>query len=174
MIVYKTDFLHKIIKLTCLVDNRCSLHRNCNTIHNADKQNVQMWGPLWGWSCFPFRMQMQWYFRQLQGTGIVLKQIMKHRQVQACIRRKGLADKKSLTWKIKYHAMNCDVAGAMKKLKPNDLSEDILIKLREDVDVAEIKKIEHIAIYMAAIFSLPITAECRNVYVMLYFMMKTR
>jgi hypothetical protein len=47
---------------------------------------VKLWGPLWCWSCFPFEDINAMLLNAVHGTGIVLKQAMKYRQAQLCIR----------------------------------------------------------------------------------------
>lgn len=43
---------------------------------------VQMWGPLWAWSCFPFEDWNSALLQSVHGTGDVTKQCFRLREVQ--------------------------------------------------------------------------------------------
>jgi hypothetical protein len=86
---------------------------------------VKLWGPLWCWSCFPFEDINAMLLNAVHGTGILLKQAMKYRQAQLCIRRKGLQLKISEGWKITCVTSNCDIAGAMQPLHPQNLEDSV-------------------------------------------------
>lgn len=99
-------------------DGTCGLN-----VHNAAyhlPEYVKLWGPLWCWSCFPFEDANAMLLQAVRGTGSALKQVMKYRQANLYIRKKGLTQKKAATWKISTKARNCDVAGAAKKLEDSE------------------------------------------------------
>lgn len=114
-------------------------------IHNAGLhlvQYVKLWGPIWAWSCFPFEDCNAMLLKSVHGTGVVLKQVMRYNQAQACIRRKGLNQEKRFGWKVTHKACNCAVAGALKRCTQNEIDQSILQKL--EVTVSEIRKVARI------------------------------
>jgi len=131
-------------------DGACGLN-----VHNAGLHlvtYVKLWGPLWAWSCFPFEDANAMLLQSVHGTGIVLKQVMKYRQTQAFIRRKGLNQSKSSAWKVTFEASNCAVAGALKNFKTNELQDETLTKLGVN-NVKDVKKIDRITINGAKFYS---------------------
>lgn len=128
-------------------DGSCGLN-----VHNAGQhlvEYVQFWGPLWCWSTFPFEDNNAMILEAVHGTGLVSKQIMKYRQAQACIRKKGLNKKKTNGWKITHNAINCHVAGALKQVKIDEIDMDILEQLTtlHDIDqVNSLKRLDRIIV----------------------------
>lgn len=118
-------------------------------IHNTGihlVEYVKLWGPMWSWSCFPFEDANAMLLQAVHGTGLVLKQVMKYRQTQACIRRRGLTHKKD-GWKITYEANNCNVAGAVKPIKNDDIGHDVLEPLATVHDnLGNLKKLDRIVV----------------------------
>lgn len=119
-------------------DGSCGLNVHNTGLHLV--QYVKLWGPLWAWSCFPFEDTNAMLLQAVHGTGLFLKQVMRYRQVQAYIRRKGINTKKVLAWKITVEAQNCSIAGALKRFSQNDhdLTEAVKNKLAgEDLQTAD-------------------------------------
>ncbi|XP_021372025.1 uncharacterized protein LOC110462399 [Mizuhopecten yessoensis] len=127
-------------------DGSCGLN-----VHNTGMhlyEYVKLWGPLWAFSCFPFEDVNAMLLQAVHGTGIVLKQIMKYRQAQSCIRRKGLELKKKKSWKITQKVLNCDVAGAAKPLKVDELDNEVKEQLQDIIqeNLHRLKKVDRIVV----------------------------
>lgn len=121
-------------------------------IHNTGSHLcdfVKLWGPIWCWSCFPFEDINAMLLNSVHGTGVVLKQAMKYRQAQLCIRRKGLQLKKCNSWKVNYMASNCAVAGAMQVLQQHELEDSVkanLINLLQENFLDKLKKLNRVVV----------------------------
>lgn len=128
-------------------DGSCGLN-----IHNTGQhiaEYVRLWGPLWCWSCFPFEDSNAKMLQAVHGTGVVAKQVMRYRQAQACLRRKGLSKKKTHGWKITYKALNCNVAGSLKKVKNDEIEKEILeelIMLHGNGQLDELRKFDRMIV----------------------------
>ncbi|XP_052262260.1 uncharacterized protein LOC127866023 [Dreissena polymorpha] len=109
-----------------------------------DVSYVKLWGPLWAWSCFGFEDNNAMLLQAVHGTGVVTKQIMWYKQVEATLRRKSLHEVKQKIWKKTYKAENCDVSGKMTAIG-NDGTENLLVKLGVDSD-RNVKLISRISI----------------------------
>lgn len=108
-------------------DGSCGLN-----VHNAGfhlSHYVRLWGPLWAWSAFPFEDSNAAVLQSVHGTGIVLKQIIKFRNVQLSLRRKGVDVVKKDAWKVTTEADNCDIVGVYKPVKPAQLENEVVNSL---------------------------------------------
>lgn len=72
---------------------------------------VKLWGPIWAWSCFSFEDNNAVLLQSVHGTGIVTKQVMLCKQIEATLRRKSVNIVELRLWKITYKAKNCGVCG---------------------------------------------------------------
>ncbi|WAR25597.1 hypothetical protein MAR_011301 [Mya arenaria] len=104
---------------------------------------VKLWGPLWAWSCFSFADNNAMLLQAVHGTGMVTKQIMWYKQIQAT-RSNSLDEVESRAWKITYKANNCDVCGKMVPFESSGTEQDLLEKL--GVDEQCVKIIERVSI----------------------------
>ena len=105
----------------------CGLNVHNTCIHLV--YYVKLWGPLWAWSCFGFEDNNAMLLQAVHGTGMVTKQIMWHKQVEATLRRKSVKKLNSKFWKTTYKATNCDVSGKMKTFESAGLEEDLVTQL---------------------------------------------
>ena len=125
-------------------DGSCGLN-----VHNTGyhlTEYVKLLGPLWAWSAFPFEDANAMLLQAVHGTGTVMKQVMKFRQIQSGIRRKGLDLKKNDSRKITYNALNCDVAGAAKSIKPEQIRNEVRQHIEMVHGAAELKKVDRIIV----------------------------
>lgn len=120
----------------------CGLNVHNTCVHLV--HFVKMWGPLWAWSCFGFEDNNAMLLQAVHGTGVVTKQIMGHKQVEATLRRKSLHEGKQRYWKTTYKAENCDVAGKMTAIG-NAGIEDFLVELGIDSD-KNVKQISRVIV----------------------------
>ncbi|XP_069109923.1 uncharacterized protein [Argopecten irradians] len=134
-------------------DGSCGLNIHNTGLHLCDY--VKLWGPVWCWSCFPFEDINAMLLNSIHGTGVVLKQVMRFRQSQMCIRRRGLQLKKDDGWKISHRAANCDVAGAMQPLYQNELEDSVKMQLsRENIlEEMALKKVNRIVVNRKRFYS---------------------
>lgn len=146
-------------------DGSCGLN-----IHNTGQQlaeYVRLGGPLWCWSCFPFEDSNARMLQAVHRTGVVAKQVMRCRQAQAFIRRKSLSKKKTYGWKITYKAINCNVAGSLKKVKNDEIEQEILEKqtvLRVNVQLDELQKNDRMIVNEKRFYSDEYTMMQRRIY----------
>lgn len=136
-------------------DGSCGLNVHNTGLHLPEY--VKLWGPVWAWSCFPFEDANSMLLQAVHGTGLVLKQVIKHRQAQSCIRRKGLDLKNRDGWKITWKASNCDVAGAAKPMTLDDMENEPrqrLVSVQGSIqNVGDLKKINRIVVNEKRFFS---------------------
>ena len=125
-------------------DGSCGLNVHNTGYHLTDY--VKCWGPLWAWSAFPFEDVNATLIQAVHGTGNVMKQVMKFRQIQSCIRRKGPELKKNDSRKITHNARNCDVAGAAKSVKPETIETQVRQHIEMVHGVAQLKKVDRIIV----------------------------
>lgn len=143
-------------------DGSCGL--NVHNIGMHLTECVKHWGPLWAWSCFPFEDANAMLLQAVHGTGLVLKQVMNYRQVQSCIRRKGLSLKKKTSWKITHDAINCDVAGAVKNVKLEELENDVRRQLALlSNDLTDVRKVDRIIVNDTKFYSEQYTRMQRRI-----------
>ncbi|WAR10349.1 hypothetical protein MAR_035425, partial [Mya arenaria] len=117
-----------------------NMHNTCaHLIHF-----VKLWGPLWAWSCFSFEDNNAMLLQAVHGTGMVTKQSMWYKQIQATLRSNSLDEVESRAWKITYKANNCDVCGKMVPFESSGIEQDLLEKL--GVDEQCVKIIERVSL----------------------------
>lgn len=115
---------------------------------------VQLWGPLWSWSCFPFEDLNSVILRSVHGTGDVTKQCLRLREIELklnkidlnCIRESQLREHlgKSKTqaklWSCGKTFGNVFVAGRL--TASSDLPEDAKELILESTDVQSIENVK--------------------------------
>lgn len=61
----------------------------------------------------PLKITMLFLLQSVHGTGIVTKQVMLCKQIEATLRRKSVNVIESRIWKHTYKANSCDVCGKL-------------------------------------------------------------
>ena len=127
-------------------------------VHNAGlhlSYYVKLWGPMWCWSCFPFEDVNSVLLKSVHGTGVVLRQAMKYRQAELCIRRKGLQLKKCDSLRITCKAINCDVGGSLQPLQQHDLEDSVKTVLGNILpeNLFNLKKVNRIVVNQMKFYS---------------------
>lgn len=125
-------------------DGSCGLNVHNVAVHLPEY--VQMWGPIWCWSCFPFEDANAMLLQSVHGTGNVLKQIFKYRQARFNIRNKGMVLNKTSNWTITIKAGNCDVAGVPKKLAESETWVAESLARDHPVGSADTRKVSRIIV----------------------------
>lgn len=120
-------------------------------VHNACAHllwYVQLWGPIWAWSCFPFEDANATLLQSTHGTGNVTMQIMKYKQAESSMRQKGFESAEASLWKVNKRADNCDVCGKIKCFLENEISENVAVALSNCIPESsdEVKKVDRIRV----------------------------
>jgi len=116
-------------------------------VHNACAHliwYVKLWGPAWAWSCFPFEDANAMLLQSCHGTGNVMKQVMRYKEVQLNMRSKGMESSSTTRWKVTSSANNCDICG---KMKP--FSKEIFFNEVADnhgVNLGNVKQLDRICV----------------------------
>jgi hypothetical protein len=121
----------------------CGLNVHNTCVHLV--HYVKLWGPLWAWSCFGFEDNNAMLLQAVHGTGLVTKQIMWCKQIQATLRSNSLNEVESRAWKKTYSASNCDVCGKMIAFELAGVQQDLLEKLEVD-DEQKVKIIDRVSL----------------------------
>ncbi|XP_062604037.1 uncharacterized protein LOC134265829 isoform X2 [Saccostrea cucullata] len=134
-------------------EGSCGLNVHNTGLHLS--HFVKLWGPMWCWSCFPFEDINAMLLKSVHGTGVVLKQAMKYRQAQLCIRRKGLQLRKCDSLKVTYNANNCDVAGSLQPLQQHELEDSVKAALLDIIpeNLRVLKKVNRIVVNQKRFYS---------------------
>jgi hypothetical protein len=145
MLLKATDLLDKFYATFQHLygDGSCGLNVHNTGIHLSE--SVTHLGPIWAWSSFPFEDVNAALLQDVHGKRTVLKQVFKHIQIRSYIRKKGLELKRKDYRKITFSALNCDIAGAAKLLKPNEIESHVRQALKIDfTSNIKIKKVHRI------------------------------
>ena len=143
-------------------DGSCGLN-----VHNIGchlPEYVRLWGPLWAWSAFPFEDANATLLQAVHGTGTVLKQLIKYRQAQSYIRRKGLDLRNTVSRKITLKTCNCDIAGAAKPVKPNEIEDEVMEQMEiVPDDLCKLKKVDRVIVNENIFYSKQYTRMKRRI-----------
>lgn len=115
----------------------CGLNVHNIGFHYVDY--VQLLGPLWAWSCFPFEDCNSMITKSVHGTGNITHQVMRLKEAQTVLRNNLQLTLKERLWKCTKCMLNCEVAGALRKI-PNDAYESFIMRSFCAEDTSEIKK----------------------------------
>lgn len=128
----------------------CGLNVHNIGFHYVDY--VQLLGPLWAWSCFPFEDCNSMITKSVHGTGNITHQVMRLKEAQTVLRNNLQLTLKERLWKCTKCMLNCEVAGALRKI-PNDAYESFIMRSFCAEDTSEIKKVERILLHGKKFYS---------------------
>lgn len=100
---------------------------------------VNLLGPIWCWSCFPFEDINSMVTKIVHGTGNVTRQIMKIKQSQSILRNNLQLVSKTKSWTKLREARNCQIAGSVTVLQ-EDAYTAVVLNVFEAESVFHLRK----------------------------------
>ena len=104
--------------------------------HLADY--VQLFGPLWAWSCFAFEDSNSMILHAVLGTGNVVKQVLRYRAALSLLRASSMYTAAGKQWRKRQDADGCTIPGASKCL-PSDTATPLIVQKVGATDVRQLQ-----------------------------------